>query len=85
MKQPTSLKAGDRTFSPEESKGGCDIDASKTAVLCIEYQNEFTTEGGKLYESVKGVMDSTNMMDNSVDVCDAARKAGAKVFHAPIM
>ena len=26
---------------------GVDVDAKKTAVVFIEYQNEFTTEGGK--------------------------------------
>jgi hypothetical protein len=81
----TLMRASDRTFAPSEAKGGVDIDPSKTAVLCIEYQNEFTSEGGKLYDSVKGVMESTGMMDKSVDVCEAARAAGAKVFHAPIM
>lgn len=29
------------------------FDASKTAVVLIEYQNDFTSEGGKLYEAVK--------------------------------
>ena len=29
------------------------FEASKTAVVLIEYQNDFTTEGGKLYEAVK--------------------------------
>jgi len=81
----TLMRASDRTFAPSEAKGGVDIDPSKTAVLCIEYQSEFTSEGGKLYDSVKGVMESTGMMDKSVDVCEAARAPGAKVFHAPIM
>ena len=30
-----------RTFTPTTSKGGISADPSKTAVLCIEYQNEF--------------------------------------------
>ena len=34
--------------------GGIKVDAKKTAVVFIEYQNEFTTEGGKLHEAVKG-------------------------------
>ena len=38
----------DRSFTPASAKGGCNFDPSKTAVLCIEYQNEFATEGGKL-------------------------------------
>ena len=29
------------------------FDASKTAMVLIEYQNDFTSEGGKLYEAVK--------------------------------
>ena len=72
--------ASDRTFAPSEAHGGGDIDPKKTAILCIEYQNEFTTEGGKLNPAVKPVMDSTGMMDKTVDVCAAARAAGAKVF-----
>lgn len=76
--------SSDRTFTSADAKGGCDIDPSKTAVLCIEFQNEFTTEKGKLYDSVKGVMEATNMLNNAVDVTAAARSLGAKVFHAPI-
>jgi hypothetical protein len=32
------------------------IDLSKTAILFIEYQNEFTTKGDKLHDAVKGTM-----------------------------
>ena len=39
-------------YAPEEAKGGCDVAASKTALVCIEFQNEFTTEGGKLHDAV---------------------------------
>ena len=56
----THLQA-DRAFAPNEAKGGAVIDASKTALLLIEYQNEFTSEGGKLHDAVKGVMASTGM------------------------
>jgi nicotinamidase-related amidase len=73
-----------RTFKPSTAKGGIGVDASKTAVLCIEYQNEFTTEGGKLHGAVGPVMKTTNMLDNTVGVCAAAREAGAKVFHEAI-
>lgn len=36
------------------------LDPSETAFVFIEYQNEFTTEGGKLHDAVKDVMDKTN-------------------------
>ena len=62
--------------------GGCNVDAKKTAVVFIEYQNEFTTEGGKLHEAVKGTMG--DMISTSAGVAEAARAAGATVMHAPI-
>jgi len=72
-------------FEPAEAKGGTDIVASKTALVCIEYQNEFTTEGGKLYGGVKDVMASTGMLAKTAALAEAVRAAGGKVFHVPIM
>jgi len=60
------------------------IDASETALLLIEYQNEFTTEGGKLHDAVKEVMTATNMLENSAILAKACREAGIKVVHVPI-
>jgi nicotinamidase-related amidase len=59
-------------------------DPKTTAVLLIEYQNDFTSEGGALHGAVEGVMDSTRMMENTKKVVDEARAAGATVIHAPI-
>ena len=36
------------------------LDPADTAFVFIEYQNEFTTEGGKLHDAVKDVMEKTN-------------------------
>ena len=72
-------------YAPEEAKGGCDVAASKTALVCIEFQNEFTTEGGKLHDAVKGVMASTGMLEKAAALADEVRGAGGKVFHVPIM
>ena len=60
------------------------MDPSTTAVVLIEFQNDFTTPGGVLHDAVKGTMDSTGMLDNTRDVVDAARVAGATVIHVPI-
>lgn len=72
----------DRVFSPADAKGGIEVDPKRTAVLFIEYQNEFTSEGGKLYDAVKGTMG--DMLHRSAVVADTARAAGAIVMHAPI-
>jgi ureidoacrylate peracid hydrolase len=61
------------------------IDPKTTAVVLIEYQNDFTSDGGALHGAVSDVMSSTEMMANTQQVVDAARSAGATVMHAPIM
>jgi nicotinamidase-related amidase len=60
------------------------IDPATTAVVLIEYQNEFTTDGGVLHGAVAEVMDKTNMLDNTRQLVEAARAAGVTIMHAPI-
>ena len=60
------------------------IDPKTTAVVLIEYQNDFTSDGGVLHGAVSGVMDKTGMLGNTKRVVDKARAAGATVMHAPI-
>jgi len=60
------------------------IDPATTAVVLIEYQNDFTTDGGVLHGAVEAVMDKTQMLTHTKEVVDAARAAGATVMHAPI-
>ena len=60
------------------------IDPKTTALVLIEYQNDFTSEGGVLHGAVADVMDKTGMLDNTLQVAAAARALGATVMHAPI-
>ncbi len=60
------------------------IDPTTTALVLIEYQNDFTTEGGVLHGAVDAVMKSTDMLANTEEVVVAARAAGVTVMHAPI-
>jgi ureidoacrylate peracid hydrolase len=60
------------------------IDPSTTALLLIEYQNDFISEGGALHNGVKAVMESTNMLAHSIDTAARARAAGVTVMFAPI-
>jgi ureidoacrylate peracid hydrolase len=60
------------------------IDPKTTALLLIEYQNDFTSEGGALHAGVKSVMESTNMLANTVFAATKARAAGVTVMFAPI-
>jgi nicotinamidase-related amidase len=60
------------------------IDPTTTAVVLIEYQNDFATDGGVLHGAVSEVMEKTDMLENTKRVVEKAREAGATVMHAPI-
>jgi nicotinamidase-related amidase len=59
-------------------------DPKSTAVVLIEFQNDFTSDGGALHGAVQGVMDSTQMLENTKKLVEEAHAAGATVIHAPI-
>jgi ureidoacrylate peracid hydrolase len=60
------------------------MDPKTTAVVLIEYQNDFTTEGGTLHGAVKSVMESSNMLANTVELVAKVRKIGATIVFIPI-
>ena len=60
------------------------VDPKRTAVVLIEYQNDFTSEGGALHGAVQDVMQRTDMLEKTRALIDAARAAGATIVHAPI-
>ena len=60
------------------------FDPKHTAIVLIEYQNDFTSEGGALHGAVRDVMESTGMLDNTRQLVEAGRAAGATIVHAPI-
>lgn len=60
------------------------LNPEKTAVVLIEFQNDFTTEGGVLHGAVAGVMASTNMLANTEAFVAKARESGATIIHCPI-
>tara|TARA_R110000787_G_scaffold32138_6_gene84934 strand:- start:7763 stop:8401 length:639 start_codon:yes stop_codon:yes gene_type:complete len=60
------------------------MNSNETAIVLIEFQNDFTSEGGIFHEAVKGVMDETNMLSNTVNLIEQARKADVQVIHVAI-
>lgn len=60
------------------------IDPARTALVLIEYQNEFTSPGGVLHDAVAPVMDSTGMLGKTSALVEKARAAGVTIMHAPI-
>lgn len=55
-----------------------------TAIVLIEYQNDFTTAGGAFHDAVKDVMQQNAMLGNTIVLVDKARAAGVCIMHVPI-
>lgn len=55
-----------------------------TALLFIEYQNDFVTQSGVQHGAVAGVMEQTGMLANSQALLAQGRSLGATILHAPI-
>lgn len=60
------------------------MDPKRTALLLIEYQNDFVSPGGAQYGAVKDEMARTGMLANTLAAVEGARKAGVQVMLAPI-
>ena len=60
------------------------MNPNTTALLLIEYQNDFVSEGGAQYEAVRAVMTETDMLAHSRTVVEQARARGVTVMHAAI-
>jgi nicotinamidase-related amidase len=53
-----------------------------TALIVIDPYNDFISEGGKVWDRLKGVAEANQCVPNMKRVLDAARKAGLHVFYA---
>jgi nicotinamidase-related amidase len=53
-----------------------------TALLVIDPYNDFISEGGKVWNRIKGVAEANRCVPHMAQVLNAARKAGLRVFYA---
>ncbi|MGV1006085.1 MAG: cysteine hydrolase [Candidatus Nanopelagicales bacterium] len=60
------------------------MDPATTAVVLIEFQNDFTSEGGALHVAVAGSMAETGMLANTAALLAALRATDTSVIHSPI-
>jgi ureidoacrylate peracid hydrolase len=57
-------------------------DRQLTALLVIDPYNDFISEGGKVWDRLKGVAEANDCVPHMLQVLNAARKAGLRVFYA---
>jgi nicotinamidase-related amidase len=58
-------------------------DPKTTALLCIDFYNDFLSEGGKLWPMVKDMAGELNLLDNLRTIVKTSRDAGITVYHVP--
>jgi ureidoacrylate peracid hydrolase len=57
-------------------------DKQLTALLVIDSYNDFISDGGKLWDRLKGVAEANDCVPHMLQVLNAARKAKLRVFYA---
>lgn len=63
---------------PLESEG-------RTAILLLDFQNEFVKKGGKLHGDVADTMEMTGMLENVPKIVAFARKTNAMIIYSPVV
>lgn len=53
-----------------------------TGLVVIDPYNDFISEGGKVWDRIKGVAEGNQCVPHMMQVLDAARKSGIRVFYA---
>lgn len=53
-----------------------------TGLIVIDPYNDFISEGGKIWDRVKGVAEANQCVPHMVEVLQTARKGGYRVFYA---
>jgi len=62
--------------------GAVAYDRRVTALLVIDPYNDFISEGGKVWSRLKAVAEANGCVPHMLQVLNAARKAGLRVFYA---
>jgi ureidoacrylate peracid hydrolase len=57
-------------------------DKGITALLVVDPYNDFISEGGKIWPSIKAIAEANNCVPHMLEVLNAARKAKLRVFYA---
>jgi nicotinamidase-related amidase len=57
-------------------------DKDTTALLVIDPYNDFLSEGGKIWDRLKGVAEANDCIPHMLEILDVARSAGLRVFYA---
>eukprot|EP00536_Pseudo-nitzschia_multiseries_P018744 jgi/Psemu1/293632/fgenesh1_pg.3036_\ len=58
---------------------------NRTAILLLDFQNEYVKKGGKLHHDVGETINSTGVLRNVPRLVEHARKMGALIIYSPVV
>lgn len=61
------------------------MNPNSTAIVLVDDDNDFLTEGGKLHAAVEQVLKNHDVVANINDLLHKAREKGVLIIHVPIM
>jgi ureidoacrylate peracid hydrolase len=64
------------------TKSNLTYEKESTALLVIDPYNDFISEGGKIWDRLKAVAEANQCVPHMLQVLNAARQAGLRVFYA---
>ena len=64
------------------TKNNLTYDKETTGLLVIDPYNDFISEGGKIWDRLKGVAEANRCVPHMQEILEAARKAKLRVFYA---
>lgn len=71
--------------TPTPNKQKMSGSGSRTAILLLDFQNEFVKKGGKLHNDVADTMEKTGVLENVPKLVDFARKTDAMIIYSPVV
>jgi len=80
VRKDESHKTRDTTAGEREAAKN-----NRTAILLLDFQNEFVKKGGLLHDDVAGVMEKTRTLENAAYFLEFARKKDAMIIYSPVV
>jgi nicotinamidase-related amidase len=81
-RESASLARCRSRFLLEGNMASLSFEKGTTALLVIDPYNDFISEGGKVWDRVKPVAEANDCVSHMLQVLNAARGAGLRVFYA---
>lgn len=92
MRQNTPIPNESFVDDPDESfvnndndESGTGDESCQTALLLLDFQNEFLKKGGKLHNEMADTIETTGVLQNVTKLVECAREMDAMIIYSPVV